>query len=38
MSDCKPAPTPMVTSPLVSASGDSDLFYPTTYRSLVGAL
>ena len=28
----------MVTSPLVSTSGDSDLFYPTTYRSLVGAL
>ena len=38
MSDCKPAPTPMVTSPLVSASSDFDLFDPTTYRSLVGAL
>ncbi len=38
MSDCKLAPTPMVTSPLVSDSGDFDLFYPTTYRSLVGAL
>ena len=38
MSQCKPAPTPVVTSGKLCANAGSPCDYPTLYRSLAGAL